>query len=328
MKVGLLRPLIRMGSTRGWREREVAALGADQRLLVATWQLRALGISPSAVQRAVGSGRLHRYGREVHALVPPAALPPLAAEQAAVLVCRGGVISHRSAAVLWELIELEPGPVSVTLIGSDRGRGRAELDFHRVSELDRRDVRRCRRLPVTAPARTLIDLAALSSTRQTELALDRALTRHLTSRSAIREAIARAPRRAGIARLRPLLDPSRRLSVTMSAPEETLRDLLRRGGLPEFEANVPIGDPHSARPLERYRPDAMWREQRVVVEYDGRAHHSGAKATADDRRRDAEMIRAGWTVIRLRAHDLNGRPDQVLVRIAGALARGGWSTPA
>ncbi|HEX5192407.1 MAG TPA: DUF559 domain-containing protein [Solirubrobacteraceae bacterium] len=312
-----------MAQLHGWPERAVSALASEQRLLVAAWQLRELGIAPSTVAEVLERGRLHRYAHGVYAVVELGALPPLAAEQGAILVCGpDAVISHRSAAAIWDLVEHTAGPVSVTVVGSDRGRARAGIDFHRTGALARVDVRR-NGLPLTAPARTLIDMAAVSSYRQAELALDRALTRQLTSPTALRNAIERCPTRAGVATVAGLLDPARPSSMTVSPPEELLLSLVRRAGLPAPEANVPLGDPHSPVALERYRPDLMWRAQRVVVEFDSRQYHSSARAIESDNRRDAAVIRAGWTVIRVRYRELVQAPERVLVRIAGALARSG-----
>jgi Protein of unknown function (DUF559) len=311
-----------MAMRRGWPEREASALGARQRLLVSRQQLLALGAGPAAIQHALERGRLHRYDAGVYALVDLRALPPLGDEQAALLVGRRrAVISHRSAAALWGLVEQTSGPVSVTVVGSAAGRGRAWVNCHRTRTIDRSDVRRRVGLRVTAPARTLIDFAAESSRREAELALDRALGARLTSRTAIREAIARCPSRAGVAVLTSLLDPERPSSVTASRPEELLLALIRRAHLPEPEANVPLGDPHSERELERYRPDLLWRRQKVVVEFDSWLHHSGHRAFRSDRRRDVEMRIAGWTVIRVTWADLTEEPERVLVWVATALAR-------
>jgi very-short-patch-repair endonuclease len=251
------------------------------------------------------------------------ALPPMAAEQAALLVGgRGTTISHHSAAALWGLVEPRRGPVAITVTGSVAGRGRDWIRCHRTRAIDRRDVRRRAGLRLTAPARTLIDLAAESTRRQTELALDRAIAARLTSRTAIGEAVARCPRRAGVALVRSLLDPERGSTVTASRPEELLLALVRRARLPEPEVDVALGDPRSSEQIERYRPDLLWREPKVVVEFDSWLHHSGQRAFRSDRRRDVEMRIAGWTVIRITWADLTEEPERVIAWIATALARG------
>ena len=83
------------------------------------------------------------------------------------------VLSHEAAAELWGLIPAGPpvadrgpprprGPiapeVAITVAGREP-RTRAGLRIHRVPILSARDVRIRDGLPVTAPARTLLDLA-------------------------------------------------------------------------------------------------------------------------------------------------------------------------
>jgi hypothetical protein len=300
----------------------VARLGARQRLVVSRRQLLALDATGRSIECAVRRRRLHRYHHGVYALVEISALPALAAEQAALLACGPRtVISHRSGAQIWGLVDIRPGPVSVTVPGSDAGRRRFGIDAHTTTVLDAADVRRRQGLLVTAPARTLIDLAGQSTPRQVELALDRAIARGLTSRTAVRAAVARCPTRAGVALVRSLLGPERPSSVTASDPEERLLALIRRAQLPEPEVDVPLGDPHSAVQLERYRPDLLWRRQRVVVEFDSWLHHSGRRAFRYDRRRDAAMRLAGWIVLRFTEEDLTEEPERVVAWIATALAR-------
>jgi hypothetical protein len=91
------------------------------------------------------------------------ALAPFAIEQAALLACGSrAVISHRTAAFAWGLRPDRPHEVEVTLVGS-RCRPKARVRLHRVERLDTRDLRRRHNLPITSPARTLIDLAAEAS---------------------------------------------------------------------------------------------------------------------------------------------------------------------
>jgi hypothetical protein len=258
----------------------------------------------------------------VYSVVPCSALLPLAAEQGAVLACGPRVVlSHRSAAQVWGLLEPVDGPVEVTVVGSDAGRWRPKIDAHRIRELQRIDVRRRQGLPITAPALTVIDVAATASIRRAELALDRALTHQLVSRTAVCDATDRHRTRPGVRLVRALLESDRPSSVTVSPPEERLRALCRRGGLPEPEVNVPIGDPFSRDPVQRYRPDLMWRKQRVAVEYHSFDYHGGRRAFYADDRRHEDLRRAGWVVVYVTWDDLENEPERVLVAIAMALAR-------
>lgn len=61
-------------------------------------------------------------------------------------------------------------------------------------------------LPVTAPARTLLDLATVCDDGEMQHAVAEALRRHLTDRSGILAVIARYPRHRGGPRLKALID--------------------------------------------------------------------------------------------------------------------------
>jgi very-short-patch-repair endonuclease len=286
-------------------------VAARQRALITHRQLLGLGVSSSAIGRAVARGRLHPVHRGVYAVVALAALPPLAAEHAALLACGPrALLSHASAAALWGLCRPAPGPVTLTLIGTDRGRSRTGIVVHRARVLHRRDAARRSSLPVTSPARTLLDRAAELELRALERELDEVLVRRLTSRTAIGETLARSPGRPGCARLRALIDPARDTTFTRAASEERMLALLRRGGEAP-ETNVAIGS---------IEVDFMWRRERVIVEVDGWGSHGLPSAFERDRRRDAELENDGWRVIRVTWRQLTDEPEYVLVTIATALA--------
>jgi very-short-patch-repair endonuclease len=197
------------------------------------------------------------------------------------------------------------------VVGTERGRHRARIRAHRRRRLSRAEIRRHQGLAVTSPALTLLDALPFVSPRDSEQALDRALARHLTSATAIRETLARHPTQTGVRRLRCLLDPRRPSSMTESVAQERLLALLRRTGLPSPETEQWLGP---------YRVDLMWRDQRLVVEFDGWESHGGRGAFDYDRRRDNWMTTRGWRVLRVTWTQLIDEPEQVLVWIATELA--------
>jgi very-short-patch-repair endonuclease len=296
----------------GWPDGRIAEVAARQRGLITRQQLLGLGASSSAIGRAVARRRLHRVHGGVYALVPRAVLPPLALEQAALLACGPrALISHTSAAALWGLCPSEPGPVTLIVVGSEAGRSRAGITVHRLPTLDPRDTRRRSSLPVTSPARTLLDRAAGLPDRRLERELDEALVRRLTSRTAIREILHRYPRRPGTPRLQELIDPARTTTFTRAESEERMLALVRRGQLPAPETNVL---------MESIEVDFLWRDERVIVEVDGWASHGTQAAFERDRPRDARLENEGWRVIRITWRQLTKEPEAVLVTIATALS--------
>ncbi|MDX1676021.1 MAG: type IV toxin-antitoxin system AbiEi family antitoxin domain-containing protein, partial [Longimicrobiales bacterium] len=154
----------------------VAELAGRQHGVVARRQLIAEGVSPKFVDRHIASGRLRPVHRGVYLLGSlRGPLEPLRArEMAAVLACgRGAVLSHQSAGWLWGLIR-RPGssePPEVTIPEAAR-RQRPGVRIRR-GDLSSDEIRRLDGLPVTAPGRTIRDLAAVLDPR----ALGRAAAR-------------------------------------------------------------------------------------------------------------------------------------------------------
>lgn len=104
------------------------------------------------------------------------------------------------------------------------------------------------------------------------------------------------------------------------SPKETaLRLLLARAGLPEPEVNALVSE---AGERERFG-DLVFREWRVIAEYDGGHHRTSARQFAADVRRLEELARAGWTVIRVFAPDFDD-PAGVVRRVETALHDRGW----
>ncbi|HET9123810.1 MAG TPA: type IV toxin-antitoxin system AbiEi family antitoxin domain-containing protein [Solirubrobacteraceae bacterium] len=304
-----------MGARRTrWPHREIAALAERQATMITRAQLVARGVASGSIGSALELGRLYRVHQGVYSIVPAGARPRLAAEQAALLACGAtAVLSHRSAAWLHGLIDRQPSPVELTVVG-DRARRRPGLVVHRARAMDSADLTRIGSLPATSVARTVLDLSPALADVALEPMIDRALRG--TSRSAFLSTLGRAEGRPGAARVRALLDPARPSARTRSRAERRLLDLIRAGGLPAPECDVPLGD-HGRI------PDLLWREQKVIVEFDSWEYHSGPASFHDDRARHNELTAQGYQIIHVTWRVLRDRPEQVLVWIAAALARSG-----
>ena len=72
--------------------------------------------------------------------------------------------------------------------------------------------------------------------------------------------------------------------------------------------------------IARYEVDLLWRDATLVVEIDGYAFHSSRRAFERDRERDAGLVAAGWSVIRITWRQIEREPIAVAATLAAALA--------
>lgn len=288
----------------------VAEIAAAQHAIVTRAQLLDAGMGPKRIDNWLERGRLHAMHRGVYALIPPAAQPPLAAQMAAVLAYgEGAALSHLSSAAVWGFVPRTPPEVHVTVTRSHR-RPQAGIRLHRATvPLDPRDLTQRRNLPVTTPARAVVEIAGELSTRKLERALDEAIVSRVTSREAVRKASLRAGRHVGAAALRTMIAVT---GGSRSEAERRLRSLARRGGLPQPQLNPRVG---------AFEVDFLWPEERVIVEVDGYDFHASKTAFERDHRRDAILQGLGFHILRFTWRQLTQEPEFVLVQLARALSR-------
>jgi very-short-patch-repair endonuclease len=294
----------------GTRDQKIAAIAARQRGRVARQQLICAGIASSTVDRLLKSGFLHRLHQGVYA-VGHLAPVELGRETAALLAARpGAVLSHLTAASLWNLRpQRSDGPVELTVWSVPTGR-RAGIVVHRTSHLPSQDVRIFCGLPITSPARALADIAASLTTRELERALDEGLVRRIVRLGEVAEVVERLPNRPGMRALRNLLDHRRTTTLTRSQAEERFLELVRAAQLPVPEVNVP---------LHGFTVDFLWREQGVVVEVDGYRFHSTRSAFERDHRKTAVLGAAGLEVQRITWDQMDEESFAIVARLAKGL---------
>jgi very-short-patch-repair endonuclease len=279
----------------------VLALAARQHAVVTAEQLAAAGLGKDAIARRMAVGWLTRCRRGVYLVGP---LPAqFSAEMAAVLACgETALLSHHSAAAVWGFRPPHKGEVHVTVQGSHR-HNRDGIRLHRTHSLKaavHHD------LPLTNPARTLLDLAPLIPQHELDRATEQAQILGLTTRDEIE---AQLNGRRGSAALRRALHDEP--SLTRSEAERRLLHLIYKAGLPRPETN---------RHVEGYEVDLLWRDRRLIVEVDGFAFHSTRAAFERDRRRDAELQAHGYRVVRFTWRQIVHEPEAVVARIAALLA--------
>jgi Transcriptional regulator, AbiEi antitoxin/Protein of unknown function (DUF559) len=299
----------------GAADRTIARIAARQHGVISLLQLKALGLTSSGVRRRVAAGRLHRMHRGVYAVGHPR-LTVKGRWMAAVLAGGpGAVLSHRDAAALWRIRKSARAAIDVTTPRRG-GRSLSGIEVHRTRYLPPEDVTEIDGIPCTTLARTLLDLAEVVDRRQVERACDEAEVLRLLDASALDAVLSRARGRRGVPVLRAILDEHAiGETVTRSEMEERFLALCDRAGLPRPEVNawIALGGAHA-------QADFLWREQRLIVETDGRAAHGTRRAFERDRRRDQRLMLAGWRVIRVTWRQLTREPEELARVLLGLLA--------
>lgn len=251
--------------------------------MVSTAQLRAAGFDRKAIAAGVKRGWLHPYHRGVYS-VGHARVTYQGRLWGAVLAT-GGVLSHRSAAAAWDLMPAPAGPVDVTTTSNSRSREGVRV--HRTATLDD-VVQDADGLPRTSVARTLVDLADVLPERALRRVIERAEVLRILD---VRDL-------PGRRKIRVAAEPH----FTRTELERRMLDLVRAHRLPTPSVNAS---------LLGYEVDFLWRERRLVAETDGAETHLTRTAFERDRRRDAELLTAGYRVVRLTYRQVTDEPAQI-----------------
>lgn len=290
----------------------ILEIATKQQGVVARWQLLERGLSPREIQYRLETGRLRAVHRGVYMVGPE--IGPHQREMAAFLACGAeSWLGYWTAAAVWELTAVPPTRPVAIITRRDLRLNDPGIRVYRASALHDDEVTEKEGLPLTTPARTLLDLASAADADEVERALHRAIPR-LVDPGAIEALLHRYSRRQGRRLLRTLLDSGAVLTVTRSEAERAFLRLLRSGNLPLPETNVI---------LLGYEVDCLWRNERLVVEVDGRAFHSDARSFEGDRDRDTALVAAGYRVMRVTWKQIQQKPRPLIARIAAALAQTG-----
>lgn len=298
------------GSKRAWQ------LARAQHGVIARAQLLTCGFSPKAVRERLERGRLHELHRGVYAVGRPE-VTRLGRWMAALLACPdGAVLSHSSAAALWDLSREGLG-IEVSVPRDNRVK-RPGITAHRAVRLDPTDITRRHGIPVTRPARTLVDIAPRLSPRLLEAVINRADKLDLIDPERLLRYAGALPGSPGAAALRALLD-RQSFRLTDSELERLFLRLVRKTGMPVPDTRVR---------LNGYVVDFHWRGLGLVVETDGLRYHRTASTQTRDAQRDRAHAAAGLTTVRFTHHEVRHEPGKVaaeLARVVDRLANAGTS---
>lgn len=263
------------------------------------------GVSGTSIDRRVRVGLLAPVARGVY-LVPELAnlLTPYFR---AVVTIPNAVLSHHTAGELHGFpVEADTASVHV-IVASGRNHSMAGVRHHQSRTLHPHDVETVGSLPITSPARTVVDLAAfvgparLRHVVQTQVRDNRPNEQELL---ACFDATARRGVTGAALLRRTLRELFHDRPFTQSALEDQVRRLFDDYRIVGFESQFRPPWYDGRHGIVDFADPSL----RVILEADGRRWHQRDQEMTADRQRDRQAASYGWVTIRITWSEVNSRP--------------------
>lgn len=301
-------------------DQTLTALAAAQHGLITRQQALHHGLGRTQVQRRLASGRWELVGRGVFRVAGTPTTPLQVAFAACLAAPDGARVSYLSAAAILGIWHAWP-PIPHLTVPFGRSARLATAVVHRA-RLGPTDGIEVQGIPITSPARTLVDCASVLGPRQLQRLVDTTFHERLVTVPAVEHAWDQArlrPGRAGEVKLRAALEAWSD-GITPGSPAEVrLRRTLVQWGFPEPALQVDIVGPDGKVVA---RADAGWAERKIGIEYDSERYH-GPDRWAHDEARHRAVSALGWQLLHADKTDL--LPGERSLRDSLALA---WSATA
>lgn len=272
---------------------ELARLAGKQHGLMTHEQATSAGLSRAALSRLVRRGVWQRVRPRVFRRAAASQTDEQAVLAVLLWAGEGAVASHRSAAQLLG-VDLGKGAIEVTT-PPGISRKLPGVIFHRSNAMEEADLRLLRGIPVTAGARTIIDLASTLDEEALAIAVEEAWRKEI----AAPDWVARRLKELGLqgrqtgALSEILADCRARKTPLESALEVRFWRLLKRAQLPlpnpAYEFRDDFGQP--------FHVDFAYPAHHLAIECDGYATHGTREAFENDRLRAARLVALGWRVM-------------------------------
>jgi hypothetical protein len=268
-------------------------------------QLLSAGLTTGSLHRWIDRGLLIRLHPRVYVLGHTVLTERGRLRAALLYAGPDSLLSHRTAAHLLGLVDRASSIIHVAT--SRQVRSLPGVLVHRPNEIDGT---LAYSLPITTPARTLVDVAPDCADWELRKALSRADFKGLITALEVNAAMGRG--RPGASRLRAAIARHMpELAHTLSVLEDRLLLMCERFAIPLPSVNARIGS---------FIVDFLWQDEMLVVEVDGGAAHSSSSQRRRDAERDMELRRRGYLVLRYTWWQVTKRPEAVAAEIRLALA--------
>jgi very-short-patch-repair endonuclease len=274
------------------------------------------GLSRSSWYRAIAAGQLEQLYPGVARLHGTARTSEQRIAAAVLATGPSSMASHRSAAHLWGIPRPDDDPVDVIVVNARRRfTGFDEITIHRPRDLERLSPQRRSGIVCTNVLRAVLDLGAVDRAAVSD-AVGHIITNRLATLNALESVVIQHSEhgRTGIVALREAVaEWSIDAKPTDSTLEQTMHRLITRHRLPPVEFHPVICG---------YEVDFRVIGTPVILECDGWAYHGLQRSNFErDRQRDADLLAAGWIVLRFTYRAITTRPKDTAERIVATIAR-------
>jgi predicted transcriptional regulator of viral defense system len=298
--------------------------------IVTTAELTAAGFSGARIRSMTHRGDLYQVGRGVYADGPLAretlafadGLQLLQLASAVAVTAPGAVVSHESAAYLHSFDLLSKQDAAILTCPRHRGtNARAGIRLH-AAKLPAEHVTAFGRLPVTTPARTVVDLARTLSFRAGVVTADSALHRSPITKAELAQVLTDCRSCPGARRAAAVIEFA---DGRAESPLESIaRIAFQDCGLPPPELQVWLGG--TAEPIGRV--DFYWKQYRTIAEVDGAIKYADPQRARAQLRRDSLFRDEGFEVVHFTWQQITQTPQQVAASIRNAFRRNTLRPPA
>jgi very-short-patch-repair endonuclease len=300
------------------REARLALLASRQGGAFSFAQARELGYPSSTIADRLRRGAWTRRFAGVYTVggTPLTRTGDLWAAQLA--VGPAAAITHETSALCHGAERLPSEPIVLTV----RHRWHHRLDgvfVHQIDDLQPWHRTIWQGLPISRPARCVVELAATQPARVIGMVADDLVRLRKTTYREIERVFTEVarPGKPGMARIAEVLDERGPGHVPPhSERERALFDALAAGGLPAPHRQVPLPGRGAVPGIA----DGAYLDARMVLEADGRRWHERIEAARRDRARDLQVVRAGWVPMRFGYELIVGDPGELCAAVRDARA--------
>jgi hypothetical protein len=300
-------------------DRRIAALAAGQLGTFSRAQATDVGLSNRQLRSRVMSGTLQQTGPNSFRIN---GTPETMHSQLHELLLDIGApvwVAGPSAAALHGITGYSLRRPFHVVLPAERNVRRNGVVIHRSEHLDPIDRQQLDAIPVTRPARTLIDLARQASPAQLRAAIESAFEQRLTSEDQLHRRIGalRSRGRFGIPTLLEVLEQRELTAGGDSWLEREYLRLIKAAGLPRPQTQVVLARTND----HAIRVDCWFEHANLVVELLGYRFHRTSSQMNHDAARHNTLIAAGRRVFQFTYDQVTTEPAAVVAQTAAAI----WS---